>query len=124
MNHQQKLDAIRLACIEVNPEITKVQFGCKYRVKNRPKQIFRFISDHEISSVKDVEKEIIGRDIQLHDIVLLLKDDWTIKNVETGEEDLTIIMNILKKILEKWNLLLPLHLQEESTISFIYELIK
>jgi hypothetical protein len=124
MTHIEKIEAIREACIKVNSDITKVQFGCKYRVKNRPRQIFTIISNHEIASIKDVEKEIIGRDVQLADVLLFLQNT-NIQICFYGDSKIWLISNKYKsgRLNATWNLLKPLHLQDESTINFLYELI-
>lgn len=35
MNHQQKLEAVRKACIKANPEIVELKFGCEFYQKHR-----------------------------------------------------------------------------------------
>jgi hypothetical protein len=155
---QQKLEAIREACISVNKSITDLVSGCAFTWNHdfwrincsrcEDDRIFAFSctgDKHsfppEIFSKEDKWEykyksfnksefesdyfEIIGRDIQLADVLLALQNT-NIKVAFYGNNKLWFVFRKTQngRLNVAWNLLLPLHLQEESTISFIYELIK
>lgn len=145
LTHQQKLDAIRLACIAVNPSIKDLVFGCRllrkggseYRCINH----IGFGANNKkcwISSVPfgampiELEKDLIqnggefeniGRDIQLSDVMLAISEK---EKLSSRLRSISISGCFYDDgILQaRWNLLLPLHLQEPEVIDFIHKLIQ
>lgn len=131
MTNQEQLQKIREKCIESNPEIVELKFGCELK-HNSTKNIWKATGKHSWSDgvaivltdkgIVQWEKdtyEIIGRPIRLVDVLLAIKSiDYVIMfdgtfldkyDLETGA---------------KWNLLKDnLTLQNEETIRFIYELL-
>jgi len=117
----EKIEAIRMACIAVNPEIVELKFGCVYRCKKKGYghclTIPMLTKDGPVKRNTEGEfvrdeyiKEIIGRPIRLADVL----------NINRYISDLNVLA-----IVRFWNLgndnLLN---QNIDTIDFIYDLIK
>ena len=150
----KNLEKIRKACIKANPEIMELKFGCvekrHYRnlydkngqpefdtkvmylgtTKTQWKDEVVFLDDQGKPNMDYhcSKKEIIGRPIQLADVLLALD-----KKRETGSPVWLVASHgefILwenKKVKERsviyWNLKKPLEEQSKETIDFIAELI-
>lgn len=126
MTHQEKIQVIREACIAANPSITELKFGCKIDVSSCSDGCCGFEKGWIIDSSMEVKnkkinhiilkdtftiQEILGRNIRLVDVLLVMgaKENW--ENIINGKNS--------------WNLLNDsLDAQSESTISFLYQLIK
>lgn len=75
--------------------------------------------------------KILGRDIQLADVLLAIEkvtSDYSVSNLGYFEkwtkfEDRNNVFVLESNPKNRWNLLLPLHLQEDATIEFLYKLL-
>jgi hypothetical protein len=142
---QQKLEAIREACIRYNPSIKDLVFGCKivHEWEHDGKLvsitliycftesggILNTVAEHDGGRYfigENIGFKIIGRDIQLADVLMMFsgQEDPKVDSIDCVGRFERVHKDRIEVLDCKWNLLLPLHLQEESTISFIYELIK
>jgi len=141
MSKQEKISYIRERCIEANPDIKKLEFGCEVKYRNQ-EETYRFIMENPLVCVQCVcttgvhieglsDKspqsfckhrfeewfEIIGRPIRLAD-VLNLPDSFTDKYSNKENKEL------LWKLCANWNLLQDdLTLQSQETIDFLYSLL-
>ena len=141
MSKQEKISYIRERCIEANPDIKKLEFGCEVKYRNQ-EETYRFIMENPLVCVQCVcttgvhieglsDKspqsfckhrfeewfEIIGRPIRLAD-VLNLPDSFTDKYSNKENKEL------LWKLCTNWNLLQDdLTLQSQETIDFLYSLL-
>jgi len=122
MTTQDKINAIREACISVNPEIVELKFGCKVRFGRwgDSNRIYTVVSRHEdkVFCVRDGKKSvdritltddeiILGRPIRLADVLLAM------------DERIPIMKTVLY-----WNLCADdLNLQEEATINVIHNVL-
>lgn len=144
---ENKIEAIRRACIEANESILALEFGCEVKRYN---SIFTWIhiscmSDglnlctylnretNVIHSVREtlegVEKfEIIGRPIRLADVLVAIGDLSNEAVVLDTKGRITDIKTATSNGFHgavSWNLLLDdLTLQSEETITFIHSLLK
>lgn len=140
MTHQQKLEAVRLKCIEANGSILDLTFGCVikkgYRMFQNSTGYVCGVDRSDIYvryGVPSVEEdtalfqrwdikpeEIIGRPIQLPDVLLAIDTPFP-NNTEVDE--------VYKKAVDflvfkgNWNLLLPLDGQSEECVGFLYQLL-
>jgi hypothetical protein len=147
MTNIEKIEAIREACIQCNPSIKDLVFGCHVLVKPKGNVFSATILDRNYAgnyllkmlgmgtTATFKEKaivKIIGRDVQLSDVLMAIGDkiavvgskssmgcfvEWKCKTEWGTSGSWWNNKNIL------WNLLKPLHLQDEPTINFLYELI-
>lgn len=147
MTYQQKLEAVRQKCLEVNPEIVELEFGC--HVKTAPMGIGAPENEYCIFTIvgqdingkyrllerrnhisKSSFQEIIGRPIRLTDVLLAINggkkyyavtDDGKIAFLAPAKDS-----NARYIVIEsKWNLHKDsLDEQSEATIDFLYELLK
>lgn len=130
MTTPTKIDAIRQKCIEVNPEIVELKFGCEMTTSEGN---IIFTQSHEGCFYSGVKKSdfsfwngyrqpdnnIIGRPIRLGDILrsidLRMPHDSTLLSEE---------QNKCYQLIWLWNLILDdLTLQSPKTIDFIYNLL-
>lgn len=150
---QQQLAFIKSKCIESNGSILDLKMGCKIEQKFSVLPFTTVISDVETKSEGDkyvitthgiatsevyLERykphdnyiiQIIGRDIQLSDVLLAIRKDTTVwtqfpnseKWVKTESNYGRSSYDILCR--ELWNLLLPLDGQKEEVWAFLYELL-
>lgn len=128
MNNQQKLEYIKQLCIKANDSILDLVFGCKVRHKKRG--IAKVIDSTHLSFENEIEvvytpfidgnAEILGRDIQLADVLLAIGKEGVLKVNNIGGFSWFIDNGWKDIAMPRWNLLLPLHLQEESVIDFLY----
>jgi len=109
MTHQQKLEAIREACITVNPSRQDIEYGKNW----------------DDGSVTESETPV-----QLADVCLLIehkaKNIGWIELLKRFTAFTAVIGNeghLYYYLIGTWNLLKPLHEQDEATINFLYELI-
>lgn len=141
MLSQQQLEAIKKACIAANERILDLKFGCDiYDLRNR--NIWKFLSAEEvycnvygefgIGFIKKEEFEIIGRPIQLPDVLIAIGTQRIRLQLLGGSEisfEMLEESNVFtheqswKSTGISWNLLLPLDGQPEATINFLYELL-
>lgn len=147
MTAQEKIEIIRQKCVEANPEIVKLKFGCIIRMTGE-KQPDYIKTPVPITSVKPMsdgcwetpwgcfhpkinKKEyiIIGCPIRLADVLLAIKKRmwFDLKKIFEDYTDLlnTDWANLYFFLIENWNLRKDdLTLQDEPTIDFIYSLLK
>lgn len=130
MTKEQKIEAIRQACIKVNPSILDLKFGCEIAVfGDRGIFLSSFLRSYYVQfgsssipqSLISIENtiEIIGRPIELADI-LMLPDTEEMKMAPQIGNALALYGFLARK----WRLSLPFIEQPEETIDFIYEIIK
>lgn len=154
---QQQLAFIKSKCIAANKSILDLVFGCELKRNDQYGTVYKCVNEHgfacndekvwlnsvpfgvmEVERIrigKDLDFEIIGRPIQLPDVLLAIgkkkesDDDYNpILVSETGsfflhDMDSSDIEGYELDHLAFWNLLLPLDGQEEVTIKFLYELL-
>lgn len=138
MTTQEKKEFIRLQCIKVNPSILDLVFGCEVKIdgflSNTIVYVYPPAPDGEKcvrladnSQFAVVDLEIIGREISLADILLAIDKNlpagmWEVPyNVDDDDHEES---SYVEQIVEYWNLLLPFHLQDDSTIDFIFNLLQ
>ena len=129
---EKYIQKIRAKCIEVNPEILELKFGCKGITDNRIWVLMNngdwVIEDapYNSHSIKE-PREIIGRDITLADVLLTLEGTIGVignDDMRCGLMDGHLIIrdeDSNKRV--RWNLKEPLHNQSEETLKFIADLI-
>lgn len=140
MTTQEKIEDIRQKCIEANPEIMELKFGC--RVQNNRRGDMGYILAQEFNSnvyynedtkqvlVRDFEPdEIIGRPIRLADVLLAARE--VSERIEgqlfVADNGMFCIAKVGKSLdgLGYWNLAKDdLTLQGKPTIDFIHDLLK
>ena len=134
-----KLETIRKACISANSSILDLKFGCKLKSGIVTGQEYKSEWKCECVSVakdwknsflmpiREAEEEIIGRDITLEDVLVALETFYTKKWVAVSsggyfftqeKSEHAIISGV------KWKFGKTLEDQDESTIDFIYNLLK
>ena len=130
MSKQKKISYIRERCIEANPSIKDLVFGCEVRYYMDSSMIFCTPANEDdyvtavcaksntLQKIEDIEDcEIIDRPIRLAD-VLNLPDSFTDKYSNKENKEL------LWKLCANWNLLQDdLTLQSQETIDFLYSLL-
>lgn len=151
MNKDQKIQAIREACIAVNPEIVELKFGCEVSFINmiwffagygrEDKGLTYMLTDgivkngkqsYTTASSSDKDFKILGRPIRLSDVLLAIGKKSGYYSIDsTGrfqvwkDVGLRWCKTADKKFAIAWNPLRDsLEDQEESTINFIHELIQ
>lgn len=134
--HKEKIAAIRAKCIEANPSILDLVFGCEINVSNDlGEYVGEFLNAHYIQFKKYpvpqiLNKnecpnfEIIGRPIRLADVLSAIKQGTSYAVDARGEfvkfendddyEDLGVKWNLRNDDLTK---------QSPETINFIYNLL-
>ena len=125
MTHQQKLEAVRQACIKANPEIVELKLGCAYRVPKRS-EVFVVTSEHVIETIKGMGVKIIGRPPRLADVMLPIGRYEDLIHV-TCDGWFCVLGTPVNQFFRRaqWNLRKDsLDEQSEETISFLYELLK
>jgi len=150
MTKPEMIEAIRKACVKVNPEIVELKFGCKLKLiyencssneivlyaefskKNNivPSSIL-LLSDQIMQPVTenkftfdgiDIYKyKIIGREIGLADVLMTIRKIHWYKNWEIIK---TFRTTMLDELCDLWNLTKPFSIQSEETIRFIYLLLQ
>lgn len=139
MSTQGQIKFIREKCIEANPDIKKLEFGCqiivmndvrRYVVSLEPQSKYNLVfiggSVNGRNTFTEDEYIVIGRDIRLADVLLSLarvspNPELTLHSIEVsiakrgthGRDNCT--WNLLKDRLED---------QSPDTIEFIYNLLK
>lgn len=134
MKTMNKLLTIKQKCIEANPEIVELKFGCKVLDEVGIEEYVLYSQDHwkgykqvkldgtaGMLAVEDL-KEILGRDITLADVLLaidkILDQKWG--NGWTRLPD----SSLANLVWEKWNLLETLGNQSQETLDFLFDLFK
>lgn len=132
MNHQQKLEAVRQACIKANPEIVELKFGCDVEIvigsvacpativqKNYAGNWLVLIAG-QTATYKDKQiYKIIGRPIRLADVLLALNWKW-IAITSTG----SFMVGSAESSL-RWDLLADdLTKQSPEMVDLLYGLLK
>lgn len=132
-----KIEAIRQACIKANPQIVELKFGCDFEWKGqggdkgkflgttREGRFILFFSKQSESHDEELFKkhcEIIGRPIRLADVLYVNRS----KKFPGAANNMTLLERpIATDIVANWNLLKDdLTLQSEETIDFIHNLLK
>ena len=139
MTKTKALSIIKQACVEANPSIMDLKFGCRVFVQNYIMSVFiledrrgqthveetQYVLDfvgfgtHAESLVQFNEKhitEILGRPITLSDILLAI--------CKTGEVFSVDSRGWLNNQEVQWDMLKPLHEQELPTLLFIAGILK
>lgn len=151
--HQEKLALIRTKCIEANPDIMELKFGCRFKLDGRiwtflfEDQLYRF---HALSVdgtrwdgmeiareiIQQIPSPFIGRQITLSDVLLAMRAKnssyaiqcsghfmWFGTSDEVGE---AIDWNEVWSDGQRraWNLHKTLEDQAPETINFIYDILK
>ena len=137
---QQYIDKIKETCIKANPSILDLKSGCEvirgsdfggspenvfignpYECKEvLGKSIIQVQNPWNIDDTDDLI-EVLGRPIQLADVLLALKN----KGVEYGSTNFSVYCTVLLQMDKPlWNLTKPLEDQSEETLKFISELLK
>lgn len=145
MTREQKIEAIRAWCVKANPDIVKLEFGCKVTKKRGSGNIYMAIGEPYAldgaigclflpldsgtnSEIRMIE--IIGRDIRLADVLLAMNkiDDYAVlvsvggnfyKQYIGGDGDW-----YTDTLGAYWNLRADnLNNQSDETIDFIHSLI-
>lgn len=142
MQTKDNLEKIRKACISANPEILALKFGCKLQHKDYSDTIHIFLNIKEcgwmqaiqlfndfVVDIKLDKYKVIGRPIQLADVLLALDKSPDIKAVVSDKGHFRVLDNCLygQKIVKAgkgqiacdWNLKKPLEEQSKETIDFI-----
>lgn len=123
MSKQKKISYIRERCIEANPSIKDLVFGCEVRYYMDSSMIFCtpaneddyvtavYTKNNTLQKIEDIEDyEIIGRPIRLADVLGTVYPDE--------------ITNTHLAIVARWNLKQDdLSLQSQETIDFLYSLL-
>jgi len=146
MNKQEKIEAIRQKCIEANPEIVELKFGCIFEhtwcgektiniISSKPEPSMNQILlrvptidgntwDFEIPFQK--EYKILGRPIRLADVLLAIGKKQEIKpRLELWSVQLEMMFTRNERNNAMWNLLKDsLSDQSSECIDFLYELLK
>lgn len=144
MTKEQQIKEIREKCIEANPEIVELKFGCFVmtvfkKTKTRiPVQVCLIDKNYAGNWIvtpwvsgagtitikeKDID-EIIGRPIRLADVLLALNKSVSLGCYPQYNDMLLINANDTHKTSGFWNLLKDsLTEQSEETITFIHQLI-
>lgn len=137
MTPQEQLAIIKQKVIEAVPSILDLKFGCEvqYKWDNKPKYIVvgtfevsekntptqvecREIDGRKYDTVLSVDTlEIIGRPIQLSDVLLAIKEN-SYHEIYTASWWVNV-----NTLIFKWNLLLPLDGQSEEVWAFLAELL-
>ena len=132
----EKLELIRKKCIETNPSILDLEFGCEVMLRNSSiVNVICSISKNEegeeyvfttygatadkVYLRKKFEhdnyiKKVIGRQITLADVLMAIERKYHTDSFWSYFENLIL----------KWNLKEPLGNQSEETIDFLYSLLK
>lgn len=146
MTKPEMIEAIRKAAIKANPEIVELKFGCviypnyfvveSYGQEQEEKGLGILCLDRDSGFLARVsfyendmyEREIIGRDIGLADVLMMIEHNWRLKSDGMGDVykiDLINDQKVLGELrrLRYWDLTKPLYDQSEETIRFIFNLI-
>jgi len=147
---QEKIEAIRQACIKANPGIVELKFGCeiettRMNIKGEKYMVVSYnvvnkrgiydqltvIKEGRVHSktfgnvcnngVLDFKFEIIGRKIGLADVLHTIAKTPITKTITSVSKQGSWI----KSVVIKWNLLKDdITLQSEETINFIHSLLE
>lgn len=113
-----KLQFIREKCIEANPEIVELEFGCEVKEKDSGEQFF--IADRDDMDLMPDAYEIIGRPIRLADVLLAIPFKANMGIYADG----TFIKRSAGDTGYEWNLKdNNLEKQSKKTIDFIYNIL-
>lgn len=128
---QERIEAVRRACVRANPEIVELKFGCDIVDENKHRYTFLHFSpmqlaamDFTTANVFDGEvvrgitfriskTKIIGRPVRLADVLLAIEK----KDAGYGEEEW--MLNRMMFGSDKWNLLKDMEDQSDETLEFI-----
>lgn len=147
-----KLQFIREKCIDANPEIVELKFGCELYHHNYHKNakiyevratgngdIVRYDTDKGHSFYSDEVAEgkigrnglkeiwiIIGRPITLSDVLLAMGKTNNEQRVSMRTDGTIVFVNVITEQTEncRWNLKETFENQSKETISFIYGILK
>jgi hypothetical protein len=135
-----KLDTIRRKCIEANPEIVELRFGCKLRhdsgdmytvVRKERGDWIKTLELGDDDSVMLKFCEILGRPIRLADVLLAMRVEHSEYSVSSAGyfEEWSLnqppdVFHLTANSSARWNLVEDdLTKQSEQTIDFLYELL-
>lgn len=141
MDKQTKLEDIRRVCIEANPSIKDLVFGCEIKFDNDDEIgifIMKFLNTYYIAfqnhavpqtlHANEMPKfEIIGREIRLADVLSAIHKIKQFQAICVSEAGMFISLhekNIYDVEGGQWNLLNDsLSSQSDETISFLWDLL-
>lgn len=133
------LETIRAKCIEANPEIVELKFGCEVREGG---YIFKVISKSgfeytnylilniqtggiQPSQLIGAQWNIIGRPIRLSDVMLAYGETKSGFPFKNRDEIVKNQVNTIMYITSNWDMRKDdLTLQSEEMIDFLYQLLK
>lgn len=133
LTHQQKIEAIRRACVKANPKIVELKFGCLIsgyghhlsEIVTVGEKYCSFLHSPDLVAqdrTKTIKQdyEIIGRPIRLADVLLVFRGR-SLKGCDPNE---TYPSRNEISILQRWNIRNDdLSKQSEDTVDFIHELL-
>jgi hypothetical protein len=139
MTKQDHIDKIRKACIAANPSILDLKFGCEVKFFNslngfQKKICFKYESGTMYYFTENSKKikesvgeigdfEILGREIQLADVLKVLPKHTYFLDTQGGWWKWNKSGVEPEYLKADWNLLLPLELQELPVLEFISNLV-
>jgi hypothetical protein len=145
---QSKLETIRKACIEANPEIVELKFGCEVKVRIDDEEYeytkIQYLNAYDLGIWVNGEDvftgairlmqnedynyiEIIGRPILPQDIACILPPNWMLKGHRDGRIEFIDMTDFGNKNFKNKYIIWTgrtLNDQTDETIDFIYNLIK
>lgn len=144
MTHQEMLGAVRKACIEANPSIVELSFGCEVvsritkstgiimgRFSSKLYHVFVPAFGHSIALQKEDIIKIVGGPIRLADVLLAMIKNYQTPDIGLGSGSDGFCLWWFEdsnkdgsKCTPIWNLLKDnLSLQSEEAVSFLYQLV-
>lgn len=143
MSKKEIIELIRQKCIKSNPDILKLEFGCKTKhgiycgEDTVQGEYFFFLpdmvgSEDQAFQCEDFSRgsDIIGRDIRLADVLYAIDQEFLVDSSGRGWEAMCslVVPRFIEGVHQKkpqWNLLKDrLEDQSEECIDFIYNLLK
>lgn len=137
INRQEKIDFIRAKCIEANPDILKLEFGCWIKNKKTGSKWIYLGTDGEVVGIFDLDRElmaqpdwsdfqeefkIIGRPIRLADILLAINKEHDSFMPHTKKEEM--YFQYKREGGFVWNLKAgDITLQSDETVDLVFNLL-
>lgn len=133
MTSTQAREIVTAACIAANPDIMKLEFGCKVELFDMEAKYIGYYKtdytdlDARVMTLRDGAfcrggkiQKILGRDLTLADVILAIRK---IIGEDETRDDSEIYFST-GKLIEIWNLRLPFHLQSDETKIFLATLLE
>lgn len=135
MTHQELTNKIEKACQAANPDLLKLEFGCRlqstfnekiYRITEVNEQMGRVYVEGSIELIDPREWKILGREPGLADILFMTQNLEAILSIDSDgqfilwdyDEKRDVERNIF------WNLKVCLYGQTDETITFLASLLE